>query len=100
MVLLEYNTKVLGTIGIDGTAWENGNKPRGKLDSNLDSVIGIVITLEIAKGKLMYGRGICKNREGYTRNKTYYYTRDSLQRDSFQRTFPYTSALPFPTTSS
>ena len=48
------------------------NKPRGKLDSNLDNVIGSVVTLEIAKGELMYGRNICKNPEEYTWNKTYY----------------------------
>ena len=30
----------------------------------------IVITLEIAKGKLMYGMGICKILEGCTWNKT------------------------------
>ena len=28
----------------------HGNKPRGKLNSNLENVIGSVITLEIAKG--------------------------------------------------
>ena len=49
------------------------NKPRGKLDFNLENVIGSVITLGIAKGELMYGRDICKNPEGYTWNKTYYY---------------------------
>ena len=27
----------------------------------------------MAKGELMYGRDICKNPEGYTWNKTYYY---------------------------
>ena len=77
--ILEYNAwyywnkiqKYWKTIRIDGsTAWEDGNKPRGKLDLNLKSVIRIVITLEIAKGELMYGRGICKNSEGYTWNKT------------------------------
>ena len=43
----------------------HGNKPRGKLDLNLENVIGSVITLEFAKGELMYGRNICKNPEGY-----------------------------------
>ena len=49
------------------------NKQRGKLDLNLENVIGSVITLEIAKGELTYGRDICKNLVGYTWNKTYYY---------------------------
>ena len=44
------------TTGIDGTVWKDGNKPRVKLDWNLKSVIGTVITLEIAKGELMYGK--------------------------------------------
>ena len=43
----------------------HGNKPRGKLDLNLENVIGNVITLEIAKRELMYGWDICKNPEGY-----------------------------------
>ena len=30
----------------------HGNKPRGKLDLNLENVIGSVITLEIAKVKI------------------------------------------------
>ena len=50
-----------------------GNKSIGKLDLNLENVIGIVITLEIAKGKLIYERGKCKNPERYTWNETYYY---------------------------
>ena len=31
------------------------------------------MTLEIAKGELVYGRDICKNPEGYTWDKTYHY---------------------------
>ena len=50
------------------------NKPRAKLNLNLENVIESVITLEIAKGELMYGRDICKNPEGKTSNKTDYYT--------------------------
>ena len=56
--------------GIDATAWENGNKPREKLDLNLESLIGVKITLKVAKEELMYGKGIRKNPEGYTWNKT------------------------------
>ena len=41
------------------------------MDLNLKSVIGIVITLEIAKRELIYGRIIYKNREGYKWNETY-----------------------------
>ena len=51
----------------------HGNKPRGKLDSNLENVIGNVIAFEMARGELMYRRNRCKNPEGYTWNKTYYY---------------------------
>ena len=50
------------TTGKDGTLWEDGNKPRGKIE--LKNVVGIVITLETLKEELMYGRGICKNPEG------------------------------------
>ena len=46
------------------------NKARGKLDLNLENVIGNVITLEIAKREFMYGWDICKNPEGYTWNKS------------------------------
>ena len=38
--LLEYNTKILEylkTTGIGGTAWVDRNKPRGKLDLNLEN---------------------------------------------------------------
>ena len=42
----------------------HGNKPRGKLDLNLENVTGNVLTLEIAKRELMYGWDICKNPEG------------------------------------
>ena len=60
------------TIRIYGTAWEDGNYSRGKLDLNFENLIGIVvITLEIAKGELLYGKNIWKNPEGW--NKTYYY---------------------------
>ena len=51
----------------------HGNKPRGKLDLNLENLFASVITLKIAEGELMYGRDICKNPEGYTWSKTYYY---------------------------
>ena len=44
----------------------HGNKPRGKLDLNLENLFASVITLKIAEGELMYGRDICKNPEGYT----------------------------------
>ena len=50
----------------------HGNKLRGKLDLNLENVIGSVITFEMAKGELMYARDIWKNPEGYICNKTYY----------------------------
>ena len=78
---LEYNAcyyrniipKYWKTTGIDGTASEDRNKPREKLDLNLGSVIKIVITLEIAREEFMYARGICKNPEVYTWNKMYYY---------------------------
>ena len=53
-----------GKVGINQK--ENWNK-------TLESVIEIVIPLEIANRELMYGRGKCKNPEGYTWNKTYYY---------------------------
>ena len=49
-----------------GHAKIHGNKPRGKLDLNLENLTGNVITLEIAKRELMYGWDICKNPEGYT----------------------------------
>ena len=42
------------------------NKPRGKLDLNLENVTGNVISLEIAEWELMYGWDICKNPDGYT----------------------------------
>ena len=48
----------------------HGNKPRGKLDLNLENVTGNVITLETAKRELMYGWDMCKNPEGYTWNKS------------------------------
>ena len=48
----------------------HGNKPRGKLDLNLENVTRNVITLEIAERELMYGRDICKNPEEYTWNKS------------------------------
>ena len=48
----------------------HGNKPRGKLDLNLENVTGNVITLEIAKREFMYGWDICKNPERYTWNKS------------------------------
>ena len=48
----------------------HGNKPRGKLDLNLENVTGNVITLETAKRELMYGWDIYKNLEGYTWNKS------------------------------
>ena len=76
---LEYNAwfywnilipKYWKTTGIDGTAWENGKKPKGKFNLK-ESVIVIVITSEIAKGNLIYGRGICKTPERCTWNKTY-----------------------------
>ena len=51
---------------MDRTVWENGNKPRGILDLNLENVIGIVITLKIAEEELLYIRGMCKDPEGYT----------------------------------
>ena len=51
----------------------HGNKPGIKLDLNLENVNRSVITFEMARGELMYGRNICKNPEGYTWNKTYYY---------------------------
>ena len=41
-----------------------------------------------------------KNTLGISESLICLYTGDSLQRDSFHRAFPYTSALPFPTTSS
>ena len=70
MVLLEYNTKIQKywkSTGMDGTVWEDSwKKPRRKLNSNLENVIVRVITLEIAKGELIYGKDICKNTEGYT----------------------------------
>ena len=47
----------------------HGNKPREKLDLNLENVTGNVITLDIAKREFMYGWDICKNPEGYTWNK-------------------------------
>ena len=38
--ILEYNTeKYWKTTGVDGTAWADGNKPKGKLVLNLESVI-------------------------------------------------------------
>ena len=37
-------------------------------------LIGIVITSEIANEELLYGKGICKNPEGYTWNEIYDYT--------------------------
>ena len=40
----------------------------------LENVIGIVVTLEIAKEELLYGRSTYKNPEGYTWNKTYIHT--------------------------
>ena len=72
MVLLEYiNTEVLeDNRNRYGTAWENGKKPKGKFNLK-ESVIVIVITSEIAKGNLIYGRGICKTPERCTWNKTY-----------------------------
>ena len=39
------------------------------MNLNLESVIGIVITLKVAKEKLMYGKGIRKNPKGNTRRK-------------------------------
>ena len=53
------------TTRIDGTAWEDGNEPRGKLYLKFNNLIGIVITLEISKGELLYGKGTCKNPEEY-----------------------------------
>ena len=48
----------------------HGNKPREKLDLNLQNVTWNVITLEIAKREFMYGWDIYKNPEGYTWNKS------------------------------
>ena len=48
----------------------HGNKPRGKLDLNLENVTGNVITLEIAEKEFMYEWDICKNTEEYTWNKS------------------------------
>ena len=98
--LLKYNAwfyrnvipKYWKTTGIDGTAWENENKVRGKLDLNLESVIGIVITLEIAKGKLMYGRGICKNPKRYP-SKSFRLKFIPNQSDLFGNLFPRQSEL-------
>ena len=59
---------------MDSTARKDANKSREKLDLNVKSVI--VITLEIAKEEFIYEKGICKNPEGYTWNKTYYYFKD------------------------
>ena len=43
----------------------HGNKPSWeKLDLNLENVIGSVISLEIAKGELMYVRDYVKARKG------------------------------------
>ena len=42
------------STGIDGTGWEDENKPRGKLDLTLENVIGILITLEIAEGEFHF----------------------------------------------
>ena len=50
-----------------------------KMDLNLENVIGIVVTLEIAKGELLYGRGICKNPEVCTWNKTYIHINKLIQ---------------------
>ena len=49
------------------------------MDLNLENVIGIVVTLEIAKGELLYGRGICKNPEVCTWNKTYIHINKLIQ---------------------
>ena len=65
--------KETGTITViveSGAYWKimpvQDNKPRRKLNFNLENVTGLVIALEIAKGELMYERDICKHLKGYT----------------------------------